>query len=176
MQKLVLVAMLLVSSQVALPSKSAELEDTSELMLREDSSTVGRSTAIDSGLNDCMAKPPILTSELSVQVYLLAPIGGGLVPASDHEVTVRSRRHQRSVKADSRGFARFPALKPGEYSVHVEGAMSSSMRVRVTGRSLGPTGTIAVVANMGCGGLACIVTSPPGPFADPPPCLFLRRP
>ena len=138
---------------------------------------VSRATAGAASLeaHECAARPAIVTSELSVQVYLVAPIGGGLLPAPDHEVIVRDRRQRQYGKTDSRGFLRFRGLKPGDYLLHVPGAMDGYYQdVRVTRRSLGPNGTIAVVANMTCGH-ACVVAGAGGPLVEPPACLFSPR-
>ena len=122
---------------------------------------------------ECLLLPAIVTSELSVQLYVVPTAAGvGLSPLADWHVELSSKRRVWSVKTDTRGYVRFPDLPPGDYRLHVPFTMEPLIRhVRVV-RS-GPRRMIAGIANVTCGTI-CLVAAY-GPLTEPPPCLY-RRP
>ena len=122
---------------------------------------------------DCVLLPVIVTSELSLQLYVVPTAAGvGLLPLADWEVELSSQRRVWSVRTDTRGYVRFPDLPPGDYRLHVPFTIEPLMRdVRVV-RS-GPRRMIAAIANVACGRVCTVLAR--GPLTEPPPCLYARR-
>ena len=131
------------------------------------------SLVTDALRRDCVMLPPIVTSELSLQLYVVPTAAGvGLLPLADGEVQLSSKRREWSVTTDTRGYVRFPDLPPGDYRLHVPFTIEPLIRdVRVV-RS-GPRRMIAAIANVACGTVCTVFAH--GPLAEPPPCLYRRQ-
>ena len=120
---------------------------------------------------ECIRRDAIVTSELSVHLFLLPGIGGGLAPLTDYSVVVTSARGREwSAKTDKTGFVRIPDLQPGNYQLHVPYSMESLYQeVRIAPSS--QRRTIAAIANFDCGRV-CVVPFETQRAKTAPPCLF----
>ena len=136
-------------------------------------SSLKSSAVTDAVRRDCVMLPPIVTSELSLQLYVVpTAAGAGLLPLADRKVELSSKRSEWSVKTDRRGYVRFPDLPPGDYRLHVPFTIEPLIQdVRVV-RS-GPRRMIAAIASDACGAVCTVFAR--GPLAEPPPCLYRRQ-
>jgi hypothetical protein len=120
---------------------------------------------------ECAAKRPIITSELSVQLYVIASIGGTLVPLGGHVVVATdANRRDWSAKTDTRGFVELGRLPPGNYRLHVPYEIIEPLYQDVTITRRGARSTVAAIANLPCG-TVCTVPFVRSPLGAPPECL-----
>jgi hypothetical protein len=120
---------------------------------------------------ECLLRQPITASELSVQLYVIPALGGGLQPLADYTFTVTPARGQdRAVNTDKMGYVRIP-LSPGAYRLHVPYVVLDPLSQDVIIAPSGPRRTIAAIANVACGKV-CVVPFQRQPAKSAPPCLF----
>jgi hypothetical protein len=120
---------------------------------------------------ECILRQPIIATELSVQLFVIPSIGGGLQPLGDHTVIVTpASGPDWSAKTDTTGYVRIPKLPPGSYRLQVPYVMEPLSQDVTIVRS-GQRRTIAAIANVTCGKV-CLVPFQSQPGSSAPPCLF----
>ena len=130
--------------------------------------------AAASAATECGAMPEVTTSEVSVQVYALAPKGGVLEPFQGVEITLVARGGQTTAATDVRGYMRFSFVSPGRYELRVraEGFAPIYRRLRVVEAGSAPARmiTAALLPGFNCS-LSCSVTAPREGLSKAPDCL-----
>ena len=108
---------------------------TAQPLARNAEESFPRTIATALVTRECALAPPLVMSELNVQLYVVPTVaGGGLLPLANHTITVTSaKRREWSRQTDQQGFARFPELPTGTYRLHVAYTIEPLVRdVRIT--------------------------------------------
>jgi len=122
---------------------------------------------------ECIGPGPLLTSDVSVQVFEAAsslPLSG-----VELELTKDGRRGKvlAVAKTDASGYVHFASVSPGRYRLHwkFNGFPSSARDLRVVASGQGPKQLLLVGLTGYCPGV-CAIPNPGGAVKAPPPKCF----